>query len=426
MYRITNTHLSRTKYGEHYAYFYVQEEKARCLANAALFYMRNFYTASKKIASGDKLFTNEQVVYDDVMQVNPKAKFIMSYTTLLDVLSHHPDFYKGQTAQWVIKHVQGDFSSWNKAMKAYYKNPGSFTGMPKMPKYHKADIISYTITNQDAIFKLPYTDLTVPVPPCTDGRLKEVKIVPSYDGFNVIMVTESDLILPSVQGNAIGAIDFGVENTVSFVSTNGIARLYKGGALKSKNQWANKLAALHPERKSQIWYERNCQVSAIMNALATSIVNTCVEKGISTLVIGHNKYWKQNVHMGKRNNQTFVDIPFSTLEWLIQYRCDRHGIIVIKQEESYTSKASFIDGDDFSAPFSGTRKNHLYITKDGLIVNADLNGAGNILVKAFPYAFDHIDRRFILKLEVYRFFGSFKKCIPETDNGLVMAQVCCA
>ena len=81
MYRITNTHLSRTKYGEHYAYFYVQEEKARCLANAALFYMRNFYTASKKIASGDKLFTNEQVVYDDVMQVNPKAKFIMSYTT---------------------------------------------------------------------------------------------------------------------------------------------------------------------------------------------------------------------------------------------------------------------------------------------------------------------------------------------------------
>lgn len=69
-----------------------------------------------------------------------------------------------------------------------------------------------------------------------------------------------------------------------------------------------------------------------------------------------------------------------------------YGITFIKQEESYTSKASFFDKDNIPLynddnpkkyVFSGKRiKRGLYKTKDGKLLNADVNGALNILSKS--------------------------------------------
>ena len=126
-----------------------------------------------------------------------------------------------------------------------------------------------------------------------------------------------------------------------------------------------------------------------MHKVSRFIANYCVEKQISTLVIGKNEQWKTNSNIGKTNNQNFVQIPHAVLYKLIQYKAEEVGIKVIYQEESYTSKASYLDGDvipvyvdGWKYTFSGKRiKRGLYRTKNGILLNADVNGAANIYRK---------------------------------------------
>lgn len=112
-------------------------------------------------------------------------------------------------------------------------------------------------------------------------------------------------------------------------------------------------------------------------------------------MIGVNKLWKQNTNMGKKNNQKFVSIPHYRLRQMIEYKALRAGIDVVEQEESYTSKAD-VTASDFmpvygkvkARPvFSGRRiERGMYLCRDGYCINADCNGAANILRKAVPDA----------------------------------------
>jgi IS605 OrfB family transposase len=146
-----------------------------------------------------------------------------------------------------------------------------------------------------------------------------------------------------------------------------------------------------------------------MRQLAVHFIAWCVEQRIDTIVLGVNHDWKQEVRLGKKNTQNFVQIPFAFLRGIIKYLAQEKGILCVEQEESYTSKASFIDddfipvykkGDDTKYRFSGRRRpteykgtkkkdgfRGLYKTKDGTIINSDLNGSANILRKAYPDAF---------------------------------------
>ena len=138
-----------------------------------------------------------------------------------------------------------------------------------------------------------------------------------------------------------------------------------------------------------------------------SLIIWCVENRIDTIVIGSNPGWKQGSNMGRRSNQKFVQIPFDDLKRILKYQGERNGIRIVEQEEAYTSKASFIDHDDIpdldgskEAVFSGTRtKRGLYRSKEGITINADLNGSANILRKAFPNAAhsDVADLAFLLQ-----------------------------
>lgn len=111
-----------------------------------------------------------------------------------------------------------------------------------------------------------------------------------------------------------------------------------------------------------------------------------------TLIQRYNETFQKNVNMGKINNQIFTNLPFGTLRQKLEYLCQLENIQFVKQEESYTSKASFFDGDiiplyNFDNPidyeFSGKRiKRGLYQTKNGYKFNADINGALNILKKS--------------------------------------------
>ena len=141
-----------------------------------------------------------------------------------------------------------------------------------------------------------------------------------------------------------------------------------------------------------------------MHKVSSDVISHCLNNEIGTVVIGKNKGWKQNINIGHINNQNFVSIPFNILIAMIQYKAEREGIKVIIREESYTSKASFLDDDlipnynEITTPsFSGRRiQRGLYKSKDGVVINADLNGAGNILRKEFPDAFKSANKKDIL------------------------------
>ena len=187
--------------------------------------------------------------------------------------------------------------------------------------------------------------------------------------------------------------------------------LFNGKPLKSINQLYNKkiskivsestkgttdkfVATPHYQR---VTLKRNNRVKDYLLKSAKVLINWCVENRIDTIVLGKNTGWKQESNMGSVNNQSFVQIPHAQLYKIITYLAEREGISVIEQEESYTSKASFLSKDNILAykegntvkyTFSGKRIHRgLYKDNSGVCVNADLNGSANILRKAFPDAF---------------------------------------
>ena len=113
-------------------------------------------------------------------------------------------------------------------------------------------------------------------------------------------------------------------------------------------------------------------------------MNFLVSNNISTLVIGYNEEWKQNINLGRRNNQSFVGVPFYTFIKQLEYKCRLEGINVITREESYTSKCSFLDSEPLRkhSTYKGKRiKRGLFKTSENKLINADLNGSLNILRK---------------------------------------------
>lgn len=149
----------------------------------------------------------------------------------------------------------------------------------------------------------------------------------------------------------------------------------------------------------RITNHRNRQVNHYLHAASKRIIDLLVKQGIGTLIIGKNPLWKQEASMGKRNNQNFVQIPHARFIDMLTYKAQLVGIQVEIQEESYTSKASFLDldpiptytpNDETEHQFNGKRigrRNRLYRAKGGKVICADVNGSYNILRKRKPDAF---------------------------------------
>lgn len=206
------------------------------------------------------------------------------------------------------------------------------------------------------------------------------------------------------KNNAL-AIDLGIDNLATCVTNRGKTFIVDGKKLKSINQWFNKYnaklqsikdkqgygKALTIKQKS-IWNKRNNRVNDYLLKSARIIINYCLENDIGTLVCGYNSDFQRNSEIGKINNQNFLNIPFSKFQSKLEYLCELYGIKYVEQEESYTSKASFFDMDiipeykeveNIKYSFSGKRvKRGMYKTSKGYIVNADINGALNILKKS--------------------------------------------
>lgn len=427
--------------------------RAKNLYNAALFRIRQIFTAYGK----DSLTENEKDVMEEVRLMTeagyPPVQKVIGYYALERLLriTKNPDFFSGlpkQTAQAVVRQAVTDFSSWLAALRDYQEHPEKYTGRPKMPHYRKAEFLTFTVTNQDAVLrngflKLPKTKLRLPASNLSgkDVSLKEVKVMPYYGKFIITLILLCDDIPLRDDLPGMAAVDFGTDNFAAIVSTDHNCRIYKGGAVLSENrrfamERAQAVTAItrgHEHMSADSRHLRNlsmkhdCFNRDQIHKISRSIISYCLEHQCGTLVLGENRFWKQKSGMGKAVNQKFVQMPIAKLKEKILYKAEMAGIRVVLQEESYTSKADITRDDDMpvygketeTPPFSGKRiARGLYRCADGMIINADCLGAANILRKAVPDAWKgSADYSFLSSPEVYGFHRLNPKGIPAKRIG---------
>jgi len=239
-------------------------------------------------------------------------------------------------------------------------------------------------------------------------KINHIRLLPKGTCFILEIIYDREIKQKSskhsLQIKKILAIDLGVNNLLVCVSNCVSPFLICGRKLKAINQWYNKerarLQSIYDLQKLEDYGQRmkkvidKCyqQVEDYLHKASRIVIDQCLENRIGTIVIGYNKKWKQKSKMGKRNNQTFVTIPFLTLVRKLQYKAEEVGIKVILTEEDYTSKCSFSDNEPIQqhAKYLGRRvKRGLFRSKTGILLNADCNSAGNIGRKVFPLVFTY-------------------------------------
>lgn len=248
--------------------------------------------------------------------------------------------------------------------------------------------------------------IKIAFPEClADKKIKEVRIIPIFKGqyFKIQYVYEqAEQNLNLSQDNAL-AIDIGLENFATCITTIGTSFIMDGRKLKSINQYWNKrkaqLQSIADKQKNKstkliqcITTKRNNRAKDYVRKTSRYIVNYCIDNNIGTIICGYNSDFKRSINLGKMTNQQFTQISFGSLREQLSSLCEQYGMRYIEQEESYTSKASFLDLDEipvynpeqpYTGKFSGKRIHRgLYRYSDGRIANADLNGAANIMNKS--------------------------------------------
>lgn len=340
-----------------------------------------------------------------------------------------PVYYSlpAQANQQVLKKACLAWKSYFKAVGAYHKNPSAFTGFPKRPGYNRDLYATAYLTNQICRYRsingrgyilLPGTKQFICTGPACSGRYVKTEIRFAHGHFRILVTFEQNAIMPELpkHPSRILGIDTGLDNFMSCTPNTGRHPfIYDGSYLKSMNAYYNKrmarLRSAYTEgtdnpcrtvtkRMMAISDRRESCFRDYFYKLAHHICRICQEDHIGVIVCGHNEKWKQDVDTGKRNNQNFVCIPYSKFFQILRTVAVKYKIHVVETEESYTSKASLIDLDDIPVyqkndgtvyQFSGCRvKRGLYQTGNTYI-NADINAAGNIIRKLYPYAFDGFD-----------------------------------
>ena len=328
-------------------------------------------------------------------------------------------------SQQVLKLVAQNWTAYFAADFEFNKDAYSFKGKPSPPKYLEKDGRFCLIFTEQATSKKEMRQGLIKLSGinyCFEtniilGKINQYcqsRVIPKLDHYVLEIVYEvADAQIRD--GDSIAAIDFGVNNLMAITSNvPGFQPvLINGRPLKSANQFYNSKRALIQslsklrisKRLRKFTTKRNHIVKDYLHRASSYVINLLAELGINKLVLGKNKGWKNGVNIGRINNQNFVQIPHAQLIDILTYKAALKGIEVIIQEESYTSKASFLDNDfiptykskpDGWKP-SGLRvKRGLYVTKNGIALNADINGSYNILVKAFPKAFEIGDREVLV------------------------------
>lgn len=383
-------HLSKTEYRNLRRLCHT----AKSLMNQAIYLNRQYYFSEKKYLGYVKTY-HELKTSDNYKLLNSNM------------------------AQQSLKVVDGMFQSFIALLKLV-KAKRYDSRAVKLPKYLPKDgfaplvIQQFKIQNQTLI--LPYSrkygaehkKVSIKVPTILEGyEVKFIKIIPIQKAkyFEIHYAYEAAEKQIEVDKERALAIDFEMDNLMTCVTTEGKTFITDGRRLKSINQWYNKQNALlasikdkqkygksPTNRQRKITRKRNLRVNDYISKARRIVINYYLRNRIGTVVCGYNVTFQRDTNLGKANNQTFVNIPFGKIRNKLQYLCRLYGLEYVEQEESYTSKASFLDGDEIPVynaanpqkyEFSGKRvKRGLYRSKNGRLINADVNGAANILKKS--------------------------------------------
>ncbi len=336
------------------------------------------------------------------------------YNELAETMKYSENYQKlpAQTAQQTLKLLDRNWKSFFNSMKEWKRHPERFYSRPSPPSYkNKAGEFVLIFTTQqarleDGLMVLPrmLQEVIGKIETRLDGEkhnLREVRIVPKPVGYSLQVVYEMEITVPDRDESRVAGIDLGVRNLVTVANNIGIEPIVvKGGAAKSINQYYNKerarLKSIYDRQGIEdgqafrhLRQKYRDKMHDYLHKVSRRIVDYLVEHDIGTLIIGQNKNWKQRVNIGKRNNQSFVGIPHHKLIHMLRYKAEEQDIEVVLQEESHTSVCSFFDDEsvEHHDDYAGKRKRGLYRTAKGHVVNADVNGALNIIKKAVPKAF---------------------------------------
>lgn len=317
-----------------------------------------------------------------------------------------------RVSRGVIRLVVGNWDGYFSSLNIWYKQPNKFNGKPKLPKYlNKKGKFIAIFTDLSVLRKninkglIGLSKLKIQIPyQHVDNDIIEVQVIPYKNKkfkINIVYYFEPKEL--NRDNKKYTSIDLGVNNLMSITSNTGLNPiLVNGRPLKSLNQFFNKRKSfytseleLKQKRKTsnlleKLSYKRENKINDYLHKSSRFLIDYCIENDINTIIIGYNKFWKQNIKMGKKNNQNFVQIPFYKLISMVEYKAKMVGLNVIKNDESYTSKCSFLDNESIKKHnnYKGIRtKRGLFKSSTGRLINADVNASYNIMKKVVPNVF---------------------------------------
>lgn len=313
---------------------------------------------------------------------------------------------KAQCSQQVLKLLDKNIKSYYRSIQDYKKHSNKYKEKPGLPKYRKrGSEFNLYYPNQSCIIRngkiILSKNIFIDIPQYEkySGLLenfKQVRILPNYSGYRIEVIYEvEDIKIFERKEEKIASIDLGIDNLATLVSED-FAYLFSGKFIKSYNKLFNKtLAKLNSikdlqkikgitKRIKKLYYDREQYIEDVFHKISRRIVNLLANSGITKLIVGYNKGWKQEVNMGKKNNQKFTQIPFARLISYLEYKCELAGIEIVAHEESYTSKCDSLAFEAIGKHenYLGKRKKRgLFQSSTGKLINADANGALNIMRK---------------------------------------------
>lgn len=324
---------------------------------------------------------------------------------------------KAQCSQQVLKLLDNNIKSYYRSIQDYKKHPNKYKEKPGLPKYRKrGSEFNLYYPNQSCIIRngkiILSKKLFVDIPQYEkySGLLenfKQVRILPNYFGYIIEVIYEvEDIKISERKEEKIASIDLGIDNLATLVSED-FTYLFSGKFVKSYNKLFNKtLAKLNSikdlqkikgitKRIKKLYYDKDLYIEDVFHKISRRIVNLLTNSGITKLIVGYNRGWKQGVNIGKRNNQKFTQIPFARLISYLEYKCELAGIEIVTHEESYTSKCDSLAFEAIGKHenYLGKRKKRgLYQSSTGKLINADVNGALNIMRKVVDDSSNYVQR----------------------------------
>lgn len=376
------------------------------------------YLDIKELCHVAKNLTNEAIY--NIRQYYFDNNEYLSYEKNYKLLKSS-DNYKilnSNMAQQILKEVDGSFKSFFNLLRLAKQGKYNYKDI-RLPHYLPKDSFTTLVIGfiriKDNKLLIPFSNLykkthkpiSINMPPIlADKKIKEIRIIPKVNArfFEIQYTYEKYIEQKKLNNQNALAIDLGINNLCTCVTSNGYSFIIDGKRLKSINQWYNKenakLQSIKDKqgidnitlRQSIILNNRNNKINDYMSKALRYIIDYCINNDIGNIIVGYNETFQRNSDIGKRNNQTFVNIPYGKLTDKLEYLSKLYGINIIKQEESYTSKASFFDKDNIpiycdnnhnAYSFSGQRiKRGLYKTGTNKLINADINAALNIMRKS--------------------------------------------